>query len=505
MRYRLISMLIVTASLYGCVSDEARLEGTIGSLINKTAQIEPKASFVIDRQQLIESYRALVEITSDEISQGDELRRLSDLELEASLDGKFSDDADRQRQGQIQSLSAISGYEAYLKRYPNRADNDQVLYQLSRAYALESKPRESLRALESLTRNYPESQYIDEVQFRRGENLFVLRQYSEAEAAYGDVVKNYPDSLFFEKALYKYGWAQFKQNRYREAIDSYIALLDLSASVGKVRQINLSTKLTRAEQELLSDVVQVVSLAFSYEAEHTPMSSYFVRAGRRDYEPLLYLSLGDLYLSKDRITDASDIFLAYGHQYPYSRYTPEFHQKAINIYQQAGYSSMLLTEKIAFVNRFDVDSEFWKRQSADSKATLAPKLALHLRDLATHFHSQARISKKPVDYQVSARWYRRFLKSFPQDKNVAEMNFLLAENLFDARQYASAIEEYELTAYHYDRHKNSTEAGYAALLAYDKLFKASNKDLNNSLPQRRIKSALQFTQAFPTDARQFSS
>ena len=72
---------------------------------------------------------------------------------------------------------------------------------------MESKPRESLRALESLTRNYPESQYIDEVQFRRGENLFVLRQYSEAEAAYGDVVKNYPDSLFFEKALYKYGWA----------------------------------------------------------------------------------------------------------------------------------------------------------------------------------------------------------------------------------------------------------------------------------------------------------
>jgi len=501
MSFQLILVFIISLALYGCASDDTRLEGTIGSLTDKAVLIEPRAEFKINRQQVIDSYRTLVSILTDEISNGDELRRLSDLELEASLDNKLSDDVRLQQQGQQQSLSAISGYEDYLKRYPGKTDNDLIFYQLSRAYALESKPQKSLHALDRLIREFPKSRYIDEAQFRRGENLFVMRQYVEAEAAYGDVVNNYPSSRFHEKALYKYGWAQFKQNRHRKAIDSYIALLDLNAASGKIQEIKFSSQLSRAEQELLGDVLRVVSVAFSYEAEHSPMSDYFAQTGKRDYEPLLYLGLGELYLSKERITDASDIFLTYSHQYPYSRYTPGFHQRAISIYREAGYTALELNGKITFVNQYDVGGEYWKRQDTKSKTTLTPILSQHLRDLATHYHAQARISKRAGDYAIGANWYRRFLKSFPNDKDASRINFLLAESLFDARQYASAIEEYELTAYYFDTHKNSAEAGYAALLSYDRLIEVSDKNLRKSLALRRIKSVLKFAQTFPADER----
>jgi len=501
MNYRLTLIVALTALVSGCASDDVNLEPTIADLSTKIAQIEPQAQFNISRQQAIDSYRALVQITDNGIGTGDEIRRLADLELEASLDNRLADESVKQQQGQQESLDAIEGYQNFLKLYPNRVDNDYILYQLSRAYALDSKPEKSLQALNRLVAEFPDSRYIDEVQFRRGEKLFVLREYEQAEDAYEVIVKDHPDSLFYEKSLYKYGWSQFKQNRYRDAINSYITVLDLNESSHKIDEISLSQDLTRAETELLDDVVRVVSLAFSYEAEKMSLSVYFNKAGRRKFEPLIYLSLGQLYLSKERITDAADIFLAYGKQYPYSQYAPEFHQKAILGYQKAGFSTLVLQEKIAFVNRYDVDTEFWKRQDQASQSNLKPALTKHLRDLATHFHALARTSKKIADYKVAANWYRHYLQSFPNDRDADQINFLLAESLFDARQYNSAIDEYEKTAYYYAPHKNSAEAGYAALLAYDALFKQNKSDQNKVLQQEQVTSALKFSRAFPADPR----
>jgi len=484
MHCRLALIVVLTSLLSACASNDANLEPTIASLEEKTAQIEPRAQFNISRQQAIDSYR-----------------RLADLELEASLDNRFADESVKQQQGLRESLDAIKGYENYLRLYPNRENNDYILYQLSRAYALDSKPEKSLQALDRLVSKFPDSRYTDEAQFRRGEDLFVLREYDQAEDAYEVIVKHHPDSLFYEKSIYKYGWSQFKQNRFREAIDSYITVLDLNASSQKIDEISLSQDLSRADKELLDDVVRVVSLAFSYEAEQMSLRDYFDKSGQREYEPMIYLNLGELYLRKERITDAADVFLAYGKQYPYSRYTPEFHQKAILGYQKAGFSTLVLQEKKTFVNQYDVNTEFWKRQNLASQSDLKPALTEHLRDLATHYHAQARASKKVSDYKVAADWYRHYLESFPEDSDADQINFLLAESLFDARQYASAIEEYEKTAYDYARHKNSAEAGYAALLSYDALIEKSRSDQYKAFQQQRIASTMKFRFEFPADPR----
>jgi len=501
MHYRLTLLSILATLVSGCASDDVNLEPTIASLSEKTVKIEPQVEFNISRQQAINSYRALVQITGNGIGTGDEIRRLADLELEASLDNRLEDESTKQEQAQQQSLNAIKGYESYLRLYPDRVDNDYILYQLSRAYELDSQSEKSLKALDRLVSKFPNSRYIDEAQFRRGESLFVLREYEQAEKAYEVIVKYHPDSLFYEKSIYKYGWTQFKQSRYKDAIDSYITVLDLNAGSHKIDEIILSQDLSRAEKELLDDVVRVVSLAFSYEAENMSLRDYFSKAGQREYEPLIYLNLGKLYLSKERITDAADIFLAYGKRYPYSRYTPDFHQKVIFGYQKAGFSTLVLQEKIAFVNQYDVDTEFWKRQDQASRLNLKPALTSHLRDLATHFHARARTSKKTADYKIAANWYRHYLQSFPNDRDADKINFLLAESLFDAQQYASAIEEYEKTAYFYAPHQNSAEAGYAALLAYDVLSQQNKLTQNKIFQEERVDSALKFSRAFPTDPR----
>jgi len=504
MRNRLSIIYLFVVAISGCASDDIGLGPTIANLDEREAQLEPQVTFDIKPQQVIESYHALAEITKDSAFNGDVLRRLADLELDASLDNQAAEDIDTQQKGKQEALSAIAGYQAYLKQYPAREDNDLVLYQLSRAYALEAQSEKAQATLDQLALEYPNSQYIDEVQFRRGETLFVMGQYADAEDAYSVVVKQHPDSLYYEKALYKYGWTQLKQDNNQGALNSFIQLLDVYESNNDIEENALSKNLSRGDQELLEDVVRVVSLSFSYEAENMAMQDYFKLTGKRRYEPLIYRRIGEHYLDKDRIADAANTFLEYTNQYPNSRYAPEFHQKTIDIYQKAAYSDQTLAEKITFVNRYDVGTPFWDLQTPESKAALQPTLATHLRELATHYHAQARISKKAKDYQVSAGWYRRYLKSFPDDKGAAEVNFLLAESLFDARQYNNAIVEYEKTAYHYPRHKNSAEAGYAALQAYDSLAKVASASVKKELPKKRVDSSLLFATTFPDDKRAWS-
>jgi TolA-binding protein len=501
-----LKVLLAAMMLSACGSGGVDIGPTIADLadlppILEVAELEPQANFELDRQQVIDSLRELVAITAEGGGTGDELRRLADLELEASLDKRLADDPDTQQLGQQEALHAISIYESYLQQYPGRENNDKILYQMSRAYALESEADKSMDALDRIVTDYPDSIYMDEVQFRRGENLFVNREHEAAELAYGHIVENYPDSRFFDKALYKYGWAQFKQGRFEDGQASFIRLLDINLEHNNIREIDFNPALSRANQELLEDVIRVVSLSFTYQEDTEYITQYFRQNGKRDYEPLLYRKLGEIYLDKERVFDGANLFLGYSREYPFSPHSPYFHQRAIETYQQAGYSDLVLEQKIAFVNRYDVNTEYWSLQTPQTQQALTSTLVLHTTDLATHFHALARQSKKLPDYAIAASWYRRFLTSFPTDPGAPKMNFLLAEILHDAGQYAQAIDEFQKTAYDYEKHEDSAEAGYAALVAFDALFKASAASTTQVLREQRLQSAVRFTTHFGDDSR----
>ncbi|MCP4300171.1 MAG: tetratricopeptide repeat protein, partial [Gammaproteobacteria bacterium] len=385
-------LLLVGAS--GCGSNSLDGGPTIGDLeelppILETAELEPQANFEVDRQQVIESLRELVAISAAGGSNGYEMRRLADLELETSLDNRTSEDGDLQQLGQQEAWHAIGIYEAYLEKYPHREDNDLVLYQLSRAYAIDAETDKSMAAMDRVVSDYPASDYLDEVQFRRGEVLFVDQDFDAAAQAYGNIVDHFPQSIYFKKALYKYGWTQFKLGYFDEALASFTQLLDVNLDDDNIREISFNPALSRADQELLEDVIRVVSLSLSYDEQLLYIAQYFDANGKRAYEPMLYQGLGDLYLENERVFDAANLFLGYTQVYPHSRHTPFFHQRAIETYQQAGYSDLVLKEKTAFVNRYDVGSEYWSLQNEQTLQTLSQTLVLHLGELATHFHALA--------------------------------------------------------------------------------------------------------------------
>lgn len=492
-RKHLAFILCLAFGLHACGSNREK-ESTIAELKTQNYAFDKTQLPDIEEPRVIEQYRDFLELTPTEPMYSEAMRRLADLELETSeLQNINARNIDR---ASTQIEAAIRLYQTYLNTYPDSKKNGMVLYQLARAYELNSDPDHAMMALNSIVKNFPDFILIDEVQFRRGETLFVLREYDEAGKAYRTIADDHPDSLYFEKSIYKYGWTQFKKNRYTEALNAFFKLLDRKYTQGKMLADGPAPSLTRAEKEFLTDTLRVVSLAFSHQEGRESLATYFKHQGARTYEPLIYRHLGKLYLSKDRIHDAANTYFAFVERFPNSYLAPQFHQEAIEAYKKGKFPSLVLPAKEKFVTLYGVQSQFWQLQSDDVRKKVKPILASHLRDLATHYHATARKNKKPATFQTAAQWYATYIHSFPEDPSVAGMNFLLAECLFDGKRFVEAVTEYEKTAYHYPSHAKSSEAAYAALLAYVQAAKTITPTERLPWQEKKISSALKFTDTY---------
>jgi TolA-binding protein len=173
----------------------------------------------------------------------------------------------------------------------------------------------------------------------------------------------------------------------------------------------------------------------------------------------------------------------------------------IKAFGRGGFPSLLVEAKIDFVKRYQIDGDYWKKQDEAAQARLSPLLEQNMDEVARHFHAQAQKSKIPEDYAQAISWYKMFIKSFPKSEKTPRMNFLLAETLFDNKQYEEAAQEYEKTAYQYPKYGKEAEAGYAALLAYTEQAKLLDGKQKEIWERLAIASALRFGKAFPNDKR----
>ncbi|HEY8507512.1 MAG TPA: tetratricopeptide repeat protein, partial [Steroidobacteraceae bacterium] len=388
-------------------------------------------------------------------------------------------------------------YTALLKAYPDYPRNDQVLYQLARAYETTGQPEQALVTLDEIVRRYPDTPQIDEVQFRRGELLFSAKRYREAEQAYASAIARGPKSAFYEESLYKHGWSLFKQSLTEESLPSFASVLDLKLLDGKGGQPAKVEDLKRADRELVEDTLRVMSISFSYMDGAAALDAFLNKRGEAPYSHLLYSRLGDLYVDKERYQDAAATYRAYVARNPNSDYAPNLAMQAIQAYQKGGFTTLVLEGKHEYVERYNFDSPFWQGRDRAHYPTVVQELKVNLKDVATHFHATAQKSKSPADYQIAARWYRSYLKSFPDDPDSAETNYLLAETLFESRQFDAAALEYERTAYFYPKNEKSAKAGYASLVAYQKHEETLSGTAKVEWHKRAVDAGVKFGQAFP--------
>mgnify|MGYP001812166044 CR=1 FL=1 len=73
---------------------------------------------------------------------------------------------------------------------------------------------------------------------------------------------------------------------------------------------------------------------------------------------MLYSSLGELYLEKERFLDAAETFAAFVGQEPVHSNAPLLSMQAIEAYRTGRFPSLVLEAKQAFVEAYGLDSDY---------------------------------------------------------------------------------------------------------------------------------------------------
>ena len=392
---------------------------------------------------------------------------------------------------------AIDLYKGLLKKYPHYERNDQVLYQLSRAYEETGQIEEAMKVLNKLVVSYPLSRHIDEAQFRRAEYFFTRKKYLDAEEAYQAVIKFGISSAFYDLALYKQGWAFFKQDMYEEALNDFITLLDYKISIG----YDFEQEQDSIERKRMDDTFRVISLSFSYLGGPESVVSYFEKNGQKLYEANIYSHLGEYYLSKRRYGDAAKSYNTYVERNPLNKVSPHFHIRVIEIYLKGGFPKLVVESKKNFATNYGLKANYWTFFEIGSYPDVIVFLKSNLKDLANHYHAlyqNRRLRKfQKENFAEAIHWYREYLESFPEDQEAPDINYQLADLMLENKDYQSAALEYERTSYNYEPHAKSAAAGYAAVFAYREFLKKASQAQRNMIKLEVIRSSIKFGEVYP--------
>ena len=439
-------------------------------------------------QHVIQNYKYLLPLLKAPETKMRVLHRLADLKL---LEGEYL-----MAEQAVDELDvAISAYKGLLIKYPNNPDNDHVYYQLAKTYDLKGNTEAYLATLDLLVKEHPNSPLITEVQFRRGELLFSQSNYASAKLAFSAAISK-GQSSFLVNSYYMLGWSQFKLSEYTPALISYTSVLDIV--LPHDYQVDLVDK---KHHTMLEDLLHVMGLSLSYLDKENSIEQLFAAIGPKSYEILVYDRYSDLLIDKEQYTDAVNVYRRYIKVHPNSIWSPKYQINIIATLKRAGFNRDIYTEKVRFVDTYGKGKDFWLKHTPEELIYTRAQLVLLLPELANYHYVKAqkalqaknKIEKERpshINYKLAARYYAEFVDTFPKHKDVPNSLFLLGESNLKLNQWVLAIKSFNRAAYDYEGFSKASEAGYAAILAYNEYAKTWPKMIDSTNASLNAQQAL---------------
>jgi cellulose synthase operon protein C len=515
--------------------------------------------------EVIAHYEGLLAVVDDPETKAKILYRLADLQMleaeetpfaeltPASDDLVYYDGSTEPDRRLPQLLTTVAMYQQLLSRFPERKENDQVLYQLAKSWDLLGNQEKSLAALKKLVVDYPDSIYFAEAQFRRGDILYSQGDYQSAKDAFAEVARTAgTGSVFYEKAIYMEGWSQFKLGQFDESLASFMLLLD-----SVIAQHTSEVNFTGESSSLVEDQFRVMGYALSYLQGATTLKELFRKAGSRNYEYLVYEHYAEYLLEQDLYVDALQVYQQYITIHPQSRWSPQFRQKSIEVLAAEGLIAQVIDNKAKFVADYGIENGYRDSQDSATQDYVNNRLVVFIDELARYHHSAAQqLSKQnqpaSTQFKLAAKYYLEFTETFPEHPLAQQMTYLRGDSLLEANQWLAAIEAYEKAAYgfgtaygvntanrlktarglHTESNQskeselganaetaNKTEetaaqtnpgqqrcqlgadAGFAAISAYETMWATAGTEVQQEIVNQQLASQLRFVEHYASDPR----
>lgn len=482
----------------GCASNSARDQDTIANLSYHSLKRPSSERLVVTTEDVIKRYQAYMEVVRSKDIEVMASRRVASIRLkeqEAAWTGDTSFGEEDVAVDPVELEKTIADYEQVLRDFPNKEGNDEVLYQLAKAYNMAGKPDQIIRVLGLLATGYPKSQYYTDSEFRLGEFLYTSKRYAEAQESFTRL-QNYgrENNKYYVNAGYMLGWSLFKQSEYETSLRAFARVMDedynTAAAIRNARG---------AELEILKDSIYAMAVIFSYRGEWDEIGEFFGGYGNRHYEYLIYERLADYYYEQKYYQSGASTLAAYVERFPDSEKSPLYYQKIVQQYSDASYALLKRQYESEYIDRFGIDSQYWADHNDEVRSTIREPLAAYIMDLARFNHGFAQQSKNPDEkkakFAEAAKWYDQYIRSFPDAADAAEAHFLMAEIAYQLEDYRKAKDEYEIVAYSLPDNPRTGEAAYATILAYAK-YKPSDAEASE-WNQASAQNSMRFVRNFP--------
>ena len=225
-----------------------------------------------------------------------------------------------------QGAEAIRLYTSLLKAYPDYPRNDQVLYQLARAYETTGQPEQALSTLDSIVARYPQQSATSPRCSSAAASCCSprsamprpsrpTRQVLRARARRFGLLRAEP----LQARL-----VAVQARTQRGQPGSFADLLDLRAARSAQSRADARLEFARPGRPRTGeDTLRVMSITFSY-LDGAKSLDEFAAAPRPAcrYACLLYSRLGDLYVEKQRYQDAAATYRAFVSRDPVDEHAP---------------------------------------------------------------------------------------------------------------------------------------------------------------------------------------
>lgn len=494
-----LSLVALTCLLSACTSITADHTARLGDLPSEPLRILPNSNIAVDHDEVLNRYLAYLEVAQEPELRIRVAHRMAALKLqheEQLADAGLESAASHSEKHN--ALAAISDYEELLRLYPDRRDNDALLYQLAKAYVLVGKPMLAITTLERLTQDFAKSDYYLESEFRLGQLLYASGDYAEAAKAYERLIaKGRDGNDYYVSAGYLLGWSLFKQQLNEQSLAAFVRVLDEEF----VDETALE-QATGGNLELRDDILRIMAVTFAEMGDWDQIEKFFASHGARFYEYRLYDRLASLYYEREFHRSAASTLRAFVLRYPLDKRSPSFYERLIEGYKKARYPELMRRHKEYYVALFGVGTAYWQAHPELHEA-LTHSLGTYIWDMASFFHAWGQNTQVAQDHNArlkqAERWYNEYIRSFPEAQDTVKAHFFNAEIAFELGDFPTAKEHYEIVAYQYPQYEKAVEAGYAAILAYNK-YQPSAQEAK-VWRAATVASAMRFVQEYPQDPR----
>ena len=380
---------------------------------------------------------------------------------------------------------SINLYLRILEKYPEYEYTDGALYmlgfcyrdELSDRYMVDEAPEKRQEYFGRLVRDYPESPFAVDGNFILGQEHFDNNEIEEATTFFETAVATAPDDhLLYDRSIYMLAWSYYKLSNYEGALTQYTAMLDFSEEVlresgtpsalrpegieyAAISFADLADKSVSfedpdwreysGEDMVLAHDFLVGKLNMS-DSMHSPVAvvdAWFNQVGDRPYRIDIVKQLAGTLVEYGRFEEAIATYEYIQSAWPNDPENPDYQFQIavlyLNLpipdYEASGAALTVLNE------RYSEGTTWWEANSKnpDAQARAKRYLEQSLSAVAKEYHIRAQETGNAEDYAAAADSYREYLEKFPFAEDYYEIQWYLADSLYNAGRYQEAVVEYK--------------------------------------------------------------